>query len=195
MLWNTYDDTAYWGTSECAAQHNLNFYYIYDLPFWRDQNTLLKNLLGGWQVSGATFMRSGAPPNGRLGGVVQTSNDIAGVGDVAVGQPWDLVGDIDLNYQLYTGPGTEAFNTAAFRAPAAGTFGNAPNNIIINPGEMQWDLAMFKNFSLDRQPAGCRCGRKRSTSSTTRTLVASKRIRRTPTSAASPARPGQRTSS
>ena len=93
-------------------------------------------------------MRSGAPPNGRLGGVVQTSNDIAGVGDVAVGQPWDLVGDINLNYQLYTGPGTEAFNTAAFRAPAAGTFGNAPRNIIINPGEMQWDFAMFKNFSL-----------------------------------------------
>ena len=41
-----------------------------------------------------------------------------------------------------------AFNTAAFRAPAAGTFGNAPKNIIINPGEMQWDLALFKNFSV-----------------------------------------------
>ena len=71
VLWNTYDDTAYWGTSEWQRKHNLNFYYIYDLPFWRDQNTLLKNLLGGWQISGATFMRSGAPANGRLGGVVQ----------------------------------------------------------------------------------------------------------------------------
>jgi hypothetical protein len=49
---------------------------------------------------------------------------------------------------LYTGPGTEAFDPTAFRAPAAGTFGNAPKNIIINPGEMQWDLALFKNFSL-----------------------------------------------
>ena len=148
VLWNTYDDTAYWGTSEWDRRHNLNFYYIYDLPFWRDQSNLIKSLLGGWQISGATFMRSGAPANGRLGGVVQTSNDIAGVGDVAVGQPWDMVEDIDLKYQLYTGPGTEAFNTAAFRAPAAGTFGNAPKNIIINPGEMQWDLALFKNFSV-----------------------------------------------
>jgi len=148
VLWNTYDDTAYWGRSEWQRTHNLNFYYIYDLPFWRDQNTLVKNLLGGWQLSGATFLRSGTPANGRAGGVVQTGRDIAGVGDVAVGQPWDLVGDINLKHQLYTGPGTESFNTAAFREPAAGTFGNAPRNVIINPGEMQWDLAVFKNFSL-----------------------------------------------
>ena len=42
VLWNTYDDTAYWGTSEWQRKHNLNFYYIYDLPFWREQNTLLQ---------------------------------------------------------------------------------------------------------------------------------------------------------
>jgi hypothetical protein len=149
VLWNTYDDTAYWGTSEWDRRHNFNFYYIYDLPFWREQDTLLKNLLGGWQISGATFLRSGAPPNGRLGGVVQTGRDIAGVGDVAVGQPWDLVDDINLKYQLYNGPGTEAFNTSAFREPAAGTFGNAPRNIITNPGEMNWDLALFKNFIVN----------------------------------------------
>ena len=87
-----------------------------------------------------------------------SSNDIAGVGDVAVGQPWDLVGDVDLNYQLYTGPGTEAFDPTAFRAPAAGTFGNAPKNIIINPGEMQWDLAVFKNFSLGGSPRAAAAG-------------------------------------
>lgn len=150
VLWDTYSDEAYWGTSEWQRKHNLNFYYIYDLPFWRDQSgSLMKNLLGGWQISGATFLRSGSPANGRNGGVVQTSNDIAGVGDVAVGQPWDLVGARpEFNYVLYTGPGTEAFDTTLFRAPAAGRFGNAPRNIIINPGEMQWDLAIFKNFSL-----------------------------------------------
>ena len=61
----------------------------------------------------------------------------------------DLVGDPgDMNYQLYTGPGTEAFNTAAFARPADGTFGNAPSNAWYNPGEQQWDLALFKNFTL-----------------------------------------------
>ena len=62
---------------------------------------------------------------------------------------YDLVGDPgDMNYQLYTGPGTEAFNTAAFARPATGTFGNAPRNAWYNPGEQQWDLALFKNFTL-----------------------------------------------
>jgi hypothetical protein len=81
--------------------------------------------------------------------VYQRSRDTAGVGDQGFGQPWDLVGDPgDMNYQLYTGPGTEAFNTAAFAEPAAGTFGNAPRNAWYNPGEQQWDLALFKNFTL-----------------------------------------------
>ena len=39
----------------------------------------------------------------------------------------DLGGDPGkMNYELYTGPGTEAFNTAAFAAPAPGTFGAFP---------------------------------------------------------------------
>ena len=46
------------------------------------------------------------------------------------------------------GDGNFWFNPAAFAAPAAGTFGNAPRNLIYNPGEQQWDLALFKNFAL-----------------------------------------------
>src|SRR2546430_11880196 len=52
---------------------SLNVYYIYDLPFWKEQDTALKNALGGWQVSGATFYRTGTPFS-----VIRT-NDIAGV--------------------------------------------------------------------------------------------------------------------
>ena len=144
VLFNTYDDTGYWGASSYDRRHVLAFYYIYDLPFFREQDTLVKNLLGGWQVSGATFMRTGTPFS-----VYQTTQDNAGVGDAGFGQMYDLVGDPgDMNYELYTGPGTEAFNTAAFARPAAGTFGNSPRNAWYNPGEQQWDLAIFKNFSL-----------------------------------------------
>jgi hypothetical protein len=46
------------------------------------------------------------------------------------------------------GDGNFWFNPAAFAAPAAGTFGNAPRNVIYNPGEQQWDMAIFKNFSF-----------------------------------------------
>src|SRR5690606_3567911 len=131
VLWNTYDDTIYWGPSNYDRRHVLTVYYIYDLPFRREQDTLLKNILGGWQISGATFFRSGTP-----GSVVQTSRDIAGVGDVGFGQPWDLVGDpkANANKQLSAGSGRDNnfwFNPAAFAEPSPGRFGNAPRNLKI----------------------------------------------------------------
>src|SRR2546425_9333618 len=52
VVFNTYDDGSYWGPSSYDRRHVLGFHYIYDLPFWRDQQSPLKNLVGGWQVSG-----------------------------------------------------------------------------------------------------------------------------------------------
>ena len=121
--------------------------YIYDLPFWRDQSTLLRNLLGGWQISGATFLQSGTPFS------ITRTNDIAGVGEGSNGQPVDLVGDMmqgaNGKFSLGTGLDTNfAFNPAAFANPAAGKFGNSTRNILRNPGAQQWDIALFKNFVL-----------------------------------------------
>ena len=144
VLWNTYDDTLYFGPSNFDRRQILNFYYIYDLPIFRDQSTLIGNLLGGWQVSGATFMRSGTPFT-----VGQGAQDIAGVGDVGFGQPWSQTGNASVNYQLYDGtPGSVALDTSVFVRPANGTFGNSPRNAYYNPGEMQWDIALFKNFNM-----------------------------------------------
>ena len=148
VLWNTYDDTIFQGNSSFDRRHVVGVSYIYDLPFWRDQTTLMRNLLGGWQISGASFFRTGTPNS-----VVQTSSDIAGVGDVAVGQPYNQVGDptSNANGQLSAGSGKDTnfwFNPLAFAAPAAGNFGNAVRNEIYNPGEQQWDIALFKNFNL-----------------------------------------------
>ena len=36
MLWDPYDDTIYEGPSNFDRRHVLSFYYIYDLPFWRE---------------------------------------------------------------------------------------------------------------------------------------------------------------
>jgi hypothetical protein len=147
VLWSTYDDTLYEGPSNFDRRHTLSVYYIYDLPFMRDQNTLMANILGGWQVSGSTFLRTGNPFS-----VVNTANDIAGVGDIGFGQPWDLVGDPNRvgNAQLSGGAGQDQnflFNPLAYAAPAAGTFGNAPRNLLYNVGDQQWDIALFKNFN------------------------------------------------
>ena len=146
VIWNTYDDTNMWGPSDYDRRHVASVYYIYDLPFWRDQSTLMHNLLGGWQVSGATFFRTGTPF------AVLRNNDIAGVGDGGFLQPVNVVGDVNAGankeFSTAVGDGNFWFNTAAFANQAAGTFGNAPRNLIYNPGEQQWDIALFKNFNL-----------------------------------------------
>ena len=143
VVFNSYDDSNYWGPSTFDRRHVLGVSYIYDIPFWRGQETLLKNLLGGWQISGASFFRTGNPFS------VLRTNDIAGVGDGAFGQPYNLVGDPQANTKQGFSNGTDNnfwFNPAAFAAPAAGTFGNAPRNLLTNPGQQQWDIAVFKNF-------------------------------------------------
>ncbi len=147
VLWNSYDDANFWGPSSYDRRHALVISYIYDLPFWRDQSTLMRNLLGGWQISGATFIQTGTPFS------VTRTNDIAGVGEGSNGQPVDLVGDPYANsngkFSLGNGiDGNFAFNPAAFANPAAGKFGNSTRDILRNPGAQQWDIALFKNFVL-----------------------------------------------
>jgi Carboxypeptidase regulatory-like domain len=147
VLWNSYDDSNFWGASSFDRRHVLSVYYIYDLPFWRDQTSLMKNLLGGWQISGSSFFRTGTPFS------ITRTNDIAGVGEGANRQPVDLVGDIygNANGQFSAGSGKDdnfIFNPNAFANPTAGRFGNSTRNIVRNPGDQQWDLAIFKNFTV-----------------------------------------------
>ncbi len=150
VMFNTYDDTGFYGHSSFDRRHVLNFHYIYDLPFLKDQSTLTSRVLGGWQVSGSTFMRSGTPL------WVTRGDDVAGVGD-SFGQPWNQVGDPDANSNKTFSQGVTGgtaldqnfwFNPAAFAKPAAGTFGNAPRNRIYGPGQYQWDIALFKNVRI-----------------------------------------------
>ena len=77
VLFNNYDASGFWGNSGFDRRHSLNFYYIYDLPFYRDQAGVIGKVLGGWQISGATFMRSGTPL------WVTEGADIAGTGDTS----------------------------------------------------------------------------------------------------------------
>ncbi len=151
ILWNTYSDKNYWGPSSFDRTHVATIYYIYDLPFWRNGGSVLKSALGGWQISGATFLRTGTPFS------ITRTNDLAGVGEGSNGQPVDLVGDIYANSNgkfsggVVNGVATDqnfAFNPAAFANPAAGKFGNETRNLIRNPGDQQWDIAFFKNFAL-----------------------------------------------
>ena len=145
VLFNNYDASGFWGNSGFDRRHVFNFYYIYDLPFYRDQAGVMGKVLGGWQITGATFMRSGTPL------WVTEGADIAGTGDT-FGNPWNVTGDpkAGANGEFSAGTSDQNFwfNPAAFSRPAAGTFGTGPRNQIYNPGQYQWDIALFKNVNV-----------------------------------------------
>ncbi|PYR58672.1 MAG: TonB-dependent receptor, partial [Acidobacteria bacterium] len=150
VLFNSYDDSGFRGPSSFDRRHVLTFYYIYDLPWMREQNTLMSRVLGGWQVTGATFIRTGTPL------WVTRTDDTAGVGD-SFSQPWNLVGDPKANANGRLSGGVVGgvaqdqnfwFNPAAYARPAAGTFGNSPRNNMYGPMSQQWDIALFKNIPV-----------------------------------------------
>src|SRR5262249_50815448 len=138
--------------------------YLYQLPFFRSQQTLVGKLAGGWTLSGNTQFQSGTPC-----GVGGGSNDYAGVGEVgsfgcggntSEGQFLGRNGTPSMP-KKFGGNGTnfKYFNPLngngqpIFTQPAAGTF-NLQYGIrdeIYQPGLQNWNLNMFKKFAINER--------------------------------------------
>jgi hypothetical protein len=115
--------------------HIFGANYVWALPFYNDPSNKLKyNLLGGWEISGATQLASGTPLT-----ITMSTNTANTFGNVT--RRPDLVGDAE--GQKTVG---QWFNTSAFARPAANTFGNAPRSVVRGPWRHMTDLALFKNF-------------------------------------------------
>ena len=138
----------YWGTSNFDRRHVLNFHYIYDLPFLQGaERRWCRASLGGWQISGSTFMRTGTPF-----WVTRTTTSPASATPSRSRGTRSAIRAANANRQFSACAARHDqnfwFNPAAFARPAAGTFGNAPRNSIYNPGQYQWDIALFKNVRI-----------------------------------------------
>jgi len=140
---NAYDIRAERGISNWDRRHMLTLNYVYGLPFGKNTTGPLKQVIGGWQLSGITSFASGLPFT------VTAPGDPAGIGRSGVVRP-NLVGECN------GAPRTaEAFfNTAAFSAvapvgsaPGATGFGNSSRNTCAGARRNQWDIALFKNFT------------------------------------------------
>jgi carboxypeptidase family protein len=128
--------------------------YIYDLPFFKGSG-LRHSLLGGWQWSGIVAIQTGSPfsvTNGG-GGSLSTPGDNAGVANgIGFGSYPDLIGDPHANIPP-TPPKSSFFgpaygNPGAFAAPVGLTFGDAGRNILRNPRQTNFDMALFKHFAI-----------------------------------------------
>jgi hypothetical protein len=118
--------------------------YIYDLPFFlHSQSALMRNVVGGWQISGITSANSGHPIN------VTYSPDTLGLGGGTTNRP-NLVNPVS-----YPKKELAWFTTSAFGIPVAPWagganlgFGTAHKDAVIGPGLFNWNLSLFKEFRI-----------------------------------------------
>jgi hypothetical protein len=158
---NPRDTSIEYGPAGTDATHNLNFNMTYELPFGRgrmfggNMNRLFDEVAGGWKFAATGFLYSGFPitlPN--------TSNN-SGVNS---GQQRALhyrklkVVNRNVNQWFGNDPSTVPCGqvngvavdngVCAYGAPTDGTISTARPNSERVPGYRQFDMSMFKDFSV-----------------------------------------------
>jgi len=129
------------GMSNLDRTHDFAADVVYELPFNRLMGATgaLRQLIGGWQLSGILRSRSGTPLN-----IVQSSNLDSSRPDYIGGDPY-----------LHTSEPTQYLNRAAFRlvptSQASGQTirpGNVGKNSLRALGAWTVDLSLAKQFAI-----------------------------------------------
>ncbi len=105
----------------------------------------LQQAFGGWELSGLVTLQDGTPLN-----PVYFAFDPANTG--TPNRP-DVVPGQEISLPRSERTVERFFNTDAFRAPAPFTFGNAGRDIIPGPGNVLFDFALSRRFSLSESAA------------------------------------------
>lgn len=118
--------------------HILNASATYELPFGKSGPPALRAVAGGWQLNTIATFHSGQPFG------VNMNGDIANTGNQNGYMRPNVVGAARLDNPTVN----RWFNTAAFAAPPAFSFGNSGRNILRGDGAVNFDLSLFRNFRL-----------------------------------------------
>jgi hypothetical protein len=133
-LANVYDPSYNRGPADYDVTHTLSSSWIYELPWGRGR------AVGGWQVNGILYWRTGLPVTIRQAGTMQST------GLLNVNRP-DRVGD-----GRAADPSVEQwFDVTAFRATEpTGTYGTSGRNIMRGPQQFNIDLSLVKQTRFGR---------------------------------------------
>jgi hypothetical protein len=115
--------------------------FIYNLPSLANQNALVRNTAGDWELSSILNFSSGPSMTPVIG------NDFAGIGDSGRQRPNLVSGQ---SCRGSSSNGRQWFNPNAFTANGLqiGQLGNAGVGICQGPGNSNVDLSLRKNFKL-----------------------------------------------
>ncbi|WP_321470602.1 carboxypeptidase regulatory-like domain-containing protein [uncultured Paludibaculum sp.] len=136
-----YDRRAGRALANFDIAHRLAASWVWPIPGLPMDNRWVRSLSRGWVTGGVATWRGGMPFSVRSG----TDRALSGVGQ-------DFA-DLTANPRLPDGRSKQDvigryFDTSAFQLAAAGTFGNAPRNLLRGPGLVNFDLMVARELVL-----------------------------------------------
>ena len=130
-----------YGLSELHRGQIFTASWVWELPKLSGSNAVVRQVIGGWQLTGLVSLRSGAPFNVITG----VDNSLTAAGQDRPNQIKEAKlptsrsrGDLVAQY----------FDRTAFVANPLRTFGNVGRNSLIGPGLDNVDFGMHKYFRL-----------------------------------------------
>jgi uncharacterized protein YaiE (UPF0345 family) len=154
------------GNSIFDIRHRVVFNYVYELPWYKNQQGVIGHVLGGWQYNGIWTFQSGAhfsPFCGRgsrcdfnRDGVINDRPDVGNAGsslDISREQwanGWFKVSNAAFGCPIGVNGGSTCSNGSAalFTAPCLACDGNLGRNTFEGPGQWSTDQSLFKNFRV-----------------------------------------------
>jgi hypothetical protein len=135
---NTYNLRQDYGNADFNVPQRLVGSFTYQLPL-KAANDLLNHAVRGWQVNGIASFYDGLPFS------VQSATNTLNNGAASHAQ---YIGPGDGSLPSGQRTVQDWFNTAAFAVPGPQQWGNSGRNILQGPGTKEFDLSLFREFSL-----------------------------------------------
>jgi hypothetical protein len=170
---NSYNLAAEYGPTAYNRNDILTIDGIWELPWYREQRSLVGHIAGGWEMSGLYVVNSGLPLTATMsgggtvnyagltslydgqtnGGLVSDTGGLGIIGPSAASLRPNQVLNPNSGYnQTRLRTFQNWFNQTAFAAPPPATVqvGNEKRGVVDGPGFNRLDVGLFREFKLPR---------------------------------------------
>ena len=138
-----------WGPNGCDIRHRFVSSVLFHPPYSAKGGVgggdkVLRTIFGDWQVAFIYQAQSGFPYTIGVFGDTANAGTLLNVNPIRA----DVVPGVDPNLPSNERDEKHWFNTAAFRTPAAFTFGTATRNSMVGPALVKADLSLQRQFPI-----------------------------------------------